>query len=97
MKALLEAPDPAHVRPRAARRLYPETGPAGLKARRLLRGDATRDMGRVRPRTTEERTALQTFPPGYEFKGSATQQELQVGNAVPPLLAAAAARAARDR
>ena len=61
------------------------------------RGDATRDMGLVRPLTTEERAALQAFPPGYEFKGSATQQELQVGNAVPPPLAAAVARAVRDR
>ena len=42
LEALLEAPDPAHVRPRAVRRLYLETGPAGLKARRLLRGDAVR-------------------------------------------------------
>ena len=33
------------------------------------RGDATRDMGLVRPLTTEERAALQAFPPGYAFRG----------------------------
>jgi DNA (cytosine-5)-methyltransferase 1 len=35
-----------------------------------------------------ERGVLQSFPPGYEWQGRAVEQQRQVGNAVPPLLAA---------
>jgi len=36
----------------------------------------------------EEGAALQSFPPGYPFQGNKGQRSLQIGNAVPPLLAA---------
>lgn len=37
----------------------------------------------------EEAAALQSYPPGFTFAGTKTKQFLQVGNAVPPLLAEA--------
>lgn len=45
--------------------------------------------------TPEECAILQGFPTGYSFSGRTIERRAQVGNAVPPVLAAALARAVR--
>jgi len=67
----------------------PRIGRPGHKA--WDKGEAQFQNGSV-PVSVQEAAALQSFRADYPFKGSKTSRHQQVGNAVPPLLAAAILR-----
>jgi DNA (cytosine-5)-methyltransferase 1 len=50
----------------------------------------------LRRLTVQECARLQTFPAGFVFRGNQSSQYCQIGNAVPPLLAAAIAARVRQ-
>ena len=56
------------------------------------RGRVDKVPSRMRRLTVEEAAALQTFPQGMQWLGPRSAQFRQIGNAVPPRLALAAAR-----
>ena len=51
------------------------------------KNDAVKDLSLVRPLTTIERSLIQTFPSSFKFKGTKTNLEQIIGNAVPVNLA----------
>ena len=57
------------------------------------KGDAADPSDNVRPLTTIERARIQTFPSTFAFKGTKTNLEQMIGNAVPVKLAEFVARA----
>lgn len=63
--------------------------------RRLMRGGrpVRKVPDRLRRLTLAEAAAFQTFPLAYPFRGSQSSRFRQIGNAVPPRLAAAVAKA----
>lgn len=59
------------------------------------RGPVRVAPARLRRLTLEEAACLQSFPAGYEFHGPVNARFRQIGNAVPPAMAAAVARAVK--
>lgn len=74
------------VRPATTLQGDPRIGRPGHKNREDGEGQFEQEAIKV---TLEEAAILQSFEPDYPFQGSRTKQFEQVGNAVPPFLAAA--------
>lgn len=60
------------------------------------KGDSCELNPSIRPLTTLERAQVQTFPASFNWVGSKTDIEQMVGNAVPPKLAEAVAKALKQ-
>lgn len=57
------------------------------KGYELHHNDPCQSLDGIRPLTTKERSRIQTFPADFVFRGSKTDQEQMIGNAVPVNLA----------
>lgn len=75
-----------------ARDLFPAAGPAQAVTGKSRSWNRYADGKPVKV-TADEVAQLQSYPGGMDWRGSATKQYLQVGNAVPPLLARAVLQA----
>ncbi len=58
------------------------------KGYKLHPGDPVKSLEGIRPLTSLERSMIQTFPEWFDFKGTKTNVEQMIGNAVPVNLGA---------